>query len=45
METEVAPSAVPFSGFIKIVLVQVQPHNTLGDPVIDPVKSVSPAHS
>src|SRR6185436_11417794 len=45
METEVARSTVPFSGFIEIVPVQVQPHNTLGAPAIDPVESVSPAHS
>jgi hypothetical protein len=45
METEVARSTVSLSGFIEIVLVQVQPHNTLGYPAIDPVKSVSPAHS
>src|SRR5215467_3377289 len=45
MEAEVARSTVPFSGFIEIARVQVQPHNTLGDPAIDPVESVSPAHS
>ena len=45
MEAEVARSTVPFSGFIEIAGVQVQPHNTLGDPAIDPVESVSPAHS
>jgi hypothetical protein len=45
MEAEVARSTEPYSGFIEIALVHVQPHNALGDPAIDSVESVSPAHS
>jgi len=45
METEVTRSTVPFSGFIEIVPVHVQPDNTPGDAAIDPVESISPAHS